>query len=68
MDDIIVYNETLEDHLTHFRGMLGRLREHSLYLKKEKSEFRPCEVRFLGRIVGNALVKMGPKKVQAILD
>ena len=37
--DIVVYSESLEDHLEHLRKVTSKLREHQLYVKKEKCEF-----------------------------
>ena len=46
----------------------SRLREHQLYVKKEKCEFAQQEIRFLGHKVSKGLVKIDERKVQAILD
>ena len=66
-DDILVYSESLEDHLEHLRKMLSKLREHQLYVKKEKCEFAQQEILFLGHKVSKGLVMMDERKVQAIL-
>ena len=39
LDDIVVYSESLDDHLEYLRNVLSKLREHQLYVKKEKCEF-----------------------------
>ena len=39
LDDIVIYSESLEDHLEHLRKVLFKLREHQLFIKKEKCEF-----------------------------
>jgi len=39
LDEIVIYSESLEDHLEHLRKALSKLREHQLYIKKEKCEF-----------------------------
>ena len=39
LDDIVIYSESLEDHLKHLKKVLPRLSEHQLYVKKEKCEF-----------------------------
>ena len=36
LDDIVIYSESLEDHLEHLRNVLSRLMGHQLYVKKEK--------------------------------
>ena len=39
LDDIVIYSESLEDHLEHLRKVLSKLREHQLYVKKEKYKY-----------------------------
>ena len=39
LDDIVIYSESLEDHVEHLRKVLSKLREHQLFVKKEKCEF-----------------------------
>ena len=68
LDDIVIYGESLEDHLEHLRKVLSKLREHQLYVKKEKCEFAEQEILFLGHKVNKGLVMMDERKVQAILD
>ena len=68
LNDIVIYNESLEDHLERFRKVLSKLREHQLYVKKEKCEFAQQEIMFLGHKVRKGLMKMDEKKVQTILD
>ena len=50
LDDIVIYSKTLEDHLMHLRKVFSRLREHQLFVKKEKCEFSRKEIMFLGQI------------------
>ena len=68
LDDIMIYSESLEDHLKHLRKVLSKLREHQLYVKKEKCEFAQQEILLLGHNVSKGLVMMDERKVQAILD
>ncbi|XP_019245192.1 PREDICTED: uncharacterized protein LOC109225055 [Nicotiana attenuata] len=39
LDDIVVYSQTLEEHLEHLQKVLARLREHKLYAKLSKCSF-----------------------------
>uniref|UniRef100_A0A803PJ25 Reverse transcriptase domain-containing protein n=1 Tax=Cannabis sativa TaxID=3483 RepID=A0A803PJ25_CANSA len=39
LDDIVIYNNSLEEHLQQLRKVLTKLREEKLYIKKEKCEF-----------------------------
>ena len=68
LDDIVIYSESLEDHLEHLRNVLSRLREHQLYIKNEKFEFAQQEIMFLEHKISKGLVKMNERKVHAILD
>ena len=48
--------------------MYSHLREHQLYVKKEKCEFAQRKIKFMGHIISKGIVKMDEKKVQAIFD
>ena len=49
VDDIVVYSESLEDHLVHLRKVLQRLREHQFFVKLKKCSIRN-RVRGLHRV------------------
>ena len=68
MDDVLIYSETEEDHKTHLRRVLGKLRQHRLYLKKKKCEFAVEETEFLGHLVGRNGIRPDPKKTQAVAN
>ncbi|KAL8134085.1 hypothetical protein AgCh_009233 [Apium graveolens] len=51
IDDILIYSKTREDHATHLRIALQRLREKQLYTKFSKCEFWLTEVQFLRYVV-----------------
>ena len=38
-DDILIYSQTWEEHLSHLDEVLGILQEQSLYAKMSKCEF-----------------------------
>lgn len=54
--------------MNHLRKVFARLRQHQLYVKKEKCEFARSEVIFLGHWVSKGQVRMDERKVQAIVD
>ncbi|KAI9176296.1 hypothetical protein LWI28_000922 [Acer negundo] len=58
----------MTEHVAHLRQAFSRLREHKLYVKKEKCEFFRQQVLFLGHWVNNGKIRMAERKVQAILD
>ncbi|CAL9002408.1 unnamed protein product, partial [Prunus brigantina] len=46
--DIVVYSNSLEEHLEHLQKVFQVLRENQLYVKREKCSFVQEEVEFLG--------------------
>jgi hypothetical protein len=48
IDDILIYNGSLEEHVEHLGKVFQRLRENKLYVKLEKCEFRVMKMDFLG--------------------
>ncbi|GJW79944.1 putative nucleotidyltransferase, ribonuclease H [Tanacetum coccineum] len=48
LDDIVVYNHTLEEHVLHLKQVFQVLRDNELYVKLEKCSFAQDEVEFLG--------------------
>jgi len=63
LDDILVYSRGIEDQGIHLFKVLCRLREHELYVKKEKCEFIKIEIMFLGHLIREGQVKMDPWKI-----
>ena len=51
LDDVLVFSETLQDHLAHLRQVLERITEAGLKLKPAKCHFVRQEVDYLGRII-----------------
>ncbi len=68
IDDILVYNNSMEEHVEHFLKVFQKLKENKLYAKFEKCEFRVTEVDFLGHRIMQKGLKMDDHKVKGILD
>jgi hypothetical protein len=68
IDDILIYSKSKEEHATHLRIVLTRLREHKLYAKFSKCEFWLDQVPFLGHILSAEGVAVDPSKVKDILE
>ncbi len=68
IDDILIYNGSLEEHAEHLCKVFQRLRENKLYVKLEKCEFGLKEMDFLGHKITQECLKMDDRKVKAILD
>jgi len=48
MDDILIYSETIEEHVAIVRKVMDRLRKAGLCVSMDKSTFHTREVEFLG--------------------
>jgi len=68
IDDILVYNNFMEEHVEHLQKVFQRLRENKLYAKFEKCEFGVMKMDFLGHRITQEGLKMDDHKVKAILD
>jgi len=67
MDDILVYDKSVEEHNQHLEATLHKLQEAHLTLIEEKCEFSKPSVEFLGTLVDAEGVHVSPKEVKAIL-
>ncbi|GJR73170.1 phospholipase D zeta 1-like protein isoform X1 [Tanacetum coccineum] len=65
-DDILIFSNTLEQHLHHLRQVLLVLRDQKLFANKKKCHFLSDEVIFLGYLVSGNGIRMDNKKVEAI--
>ena len=50
-DDILVYSQSLDAHLSHLRTVLEVLLSHQLFAKQSKCVFGCTEVEYLGHII-----------------
>jgi Reverse transcriptase (RNA-dependent DNA polymerase) len=67
LDDIVVYSNSLEDHVEHVKIVLDILRKEKLYLSKGKLRFIADELRILGRVIDDKGIRMDPDKVDSVL-
>ncbi len=68
INDILVYNNSMEEHVEHLWKVFQRLRENKLYVKFEKCKFGVTEMDFLGHRITQEGLKIDDHKVKAILD
>ncbi|CAM8905253.1 unnamed protein product [Rhodiola kirilowii] len=66
LDDIVIYNNTLEEHVGHLKTVFQVLRENELYFKQEKCSFARQDVQFLGHIIKEGKLMMDKSKVKSI--
>ena len=68
IDDILVFSQTLEDHLEHLERVMERLEAASLKLKPAKCRFARHEVEYLGHQVTPEGLKTNDRLVAAVQD
>ena len=68
LNDIVVYSQTLDDHLCQLRAVFNQFWEHNLKLKPLKFTFFQEEITHLGHCVSVEGVKPSNYNVQKILD
>ena len=63
LDDIIIFSQTISDHLQKLRQVLARLQKASLKIKPSKCFLMQQSVHYLGHVVSAKGVETDPKKV-----
>ena len=66
MDDILVFSQTLEDHLEHLQKVFVRLCEVGLKLKPTKCNFVHTEFEYLGHLITPGGLKTNPRLTSAV--
>jgi hypothetical protein len=67
INDILIYSNNDGEHEEHLRLVLQKLRDNQLYAKFSKCEFWLDEVPFIGHIISNGGISVGPTKVREIV-
>ncbi|KAE8699155.1 hypothetical protein F3Y22_tig00110584pilonHSYRG00049 [Hibiscus syriacus] len=68
LDDIVVYSNSIGEHVDHMRIVFKILQENELYVKKEKCTFSTEEVHFLAHVIGHGKLLMDGSKIKAITE
>ena len=66
LDDILVLGDTFQSHIQNLREVFDRFRSFGLKLKPKKCELFQTEVEFLGRVVSQNGIEIGPGYVETI--
>jgi hypothetical protein len=67
LDNIVIYSDTISDHITHCRIILDVLRKEKLYLSTpDKLQFFARNLRILGHVIDDQGIIMDPHKVDEI--
>ena len=66
LNDILVFLQTLEDHIRHIRTVLQKMRDAKLFAHLHKCSFFQEKVEYLGFDVLRDGVQPSPKKVRTV--
>ena len=66
LDDVIIFSENPEEHLTRLEGVFKKLRAAGLKLKPSKCEFFKDQITYLGQIVSKNGIAEDPKKIKDV--
>ena len=67
LDDIVIYTDTLEEHIQRVKQVIDTLRRENFYLSADKLHFLPDELRLLGHLITPEGIKLDPFKVDSIV-
>ena len=68
LDDIIIFSDSIEEHVKHIRIVFDILRKEKLYLGPSKMQFFAEELKILGHIIDDKGISMDPHKVDKVLN
>ena len=67
-DDILVYSNSEQEHLTHLKQVLTVLMKHCFVANRSKCKFGRLQVDYLGHIISGEGVSVDPEKIKCILE
>jgi hypothetical protein len=68
LDDIIIYSNTLKEHVEHVKKVIDILKREKLYLSAHKLQLLRSELSILGRVVDDEGIRMDPHKIDSVLN
>ncbi|CEL60395.1 Transposon Ty3-I Gag-Pol polyprotein OS=Saccharomyces cerevisiae (strain ATCC 204508 / S288c) GN=TY3B-I PE=3 SV=2 [Rhizoctonia solani AG-1 IB] len=66
LDDVVIFSDTLEEHVAHIRTVLKVLKREKLFLSPNKMQFLAEDLHILGHIVDSKGIRMDPHKVDSV--
>jgi hypothetical protein len=66
LDDIIIFSNSIEEHVSHIRMIFKILEQEKFYLSPRKMQFFTKELSILGHLIDEKGIKMDPNKVDSI--
>ena len=68
LNDIIIFSDSIEEHVNHIRTVFDILRKEKLYLGPSKMQFFAEELKILGHVIDDKGISMDPHKVDKVLN
>ena len=66
IDDIIIFSQTIDEHIEQLQTVFDRLKSAKLKLKPKKCHLFEEKFSYLGHVVSEHGIKTDPEKVSAI--
>ena len=68
IDDVIIFSQTVEEHIQQLGVVLERFKEAGLKLKPKKCFLFRKKVNYLGHVVSEDGIETDPDKIKAVLE
>ena len=68
LDDIVIYSNTVEDHMKHIWLVFEILRREKFFLGADKMNFFATKLKILGHIIDDRGIAMDPHKVDSVVN
>ena len=68
LDDIVIYSDTIKDHMRHVRLVFDVLRREKFFLGADKMNFFARKLKLLGHILDEKGIAMDPHKVNSVVN
>jgi len=68
LDDVLIASNTLEEHLSHIKWVLGKLKKVGFRLNRDKCEFMKEEIKFLGHSFSEVKAEINNETKMAVIN
>jgi hypothetical protein len=68
LDDVVVFSQSVQEHMQHLREISKRLQNASFYLKLNKCQLMQKSIKLLRHTIENGKIIPAPEKIQRIID
>lgn len=62
-DDILVFSKNQQEHATHLKSVLEKLRHHKLYANRKKCEFGCSSIEYLRHVITTSGVEADKERL-----